>query len=224
MSKPIDHTGQTFGRLTVLGKAQKPEGSNNTFAHYLCKCSCGTVKVIAGDLLRRGNTKSCGCLLKERQNSKWRKTHGLSHTPEHAAWQQALTRCYNKNSKDYQGYGGRGIYMCDQWRNDFLSFYQDMGPRPSPQYSLDRIDNNGPYSAENCRWATPSEQRNNRGPVRHSKIAVLYKGETRTMASLARQFAIPEKTLRARLLRFGWDLESALTKPVQKKFNGNKNK
>lgn len=118
-------------------------------------------------------------------------------------------RCYNKNEKNYGGYGGRGIKVCDRWRDHFAMFIQDMGPRPSPQHSLDRIDVNGDYCPENCRWATQAEQQQNR----RVNILLKFNGKVQCLAVWARELGIGEWALASRIRR-GWSIERALTTPV----------
>jgi len=153
----IDLTGQTFGRWTVLEfKGQ---------AKWLCRCSCGTEKVVGGSSLRRGNSTSCGCFQREDVSRRTR-THGHKaggkYTPEYIAWANIIARCENPKHKAYPNYGGRGITICGRWRESFESFLADVGPRPSDDNSLDRIDNDGHYEPGNVRWATISEQAKNR--------------------------------------------------------------
>lgn len=155
----IDESGKTYGRLTVC-IAVSGEFSGR---QWLCKCSCGGSIVVRGPHLRNGNTVSCGCKSAE-ELANHRTTHGLSDLPEYHVWESALDRCRNPNNRQYGDYGGRGIRMFDQWRNDFAAFYAHVGPRPSEQHTLERINNDAGYEPGNLKWADRVEQNNNRRP------------------------------------------------------------
>lgn len=131
----------------------------------LCRCDCGSEKEIRIAHLKTGSVKSCGCYQRERMRTVGLK-HGLGKTPEWWAWRGAKSRCQDPASASWANYGGRGITICARWggRGGFPAFFADMGPRPSPGHSLDRIDNNGNYEPGNCRWATRSQQRQNQRP------------------------------------------------------------
>jgi hypothetical protein len=161
--KPKNIIGNKYGRLTVLEDTGK---RYNTTVIWKCQCDCGNDIEIRGDAIRSGNTKSCGCILKEKvaERNISRSTHGHSKrgniSREYNSWANMKTRCYNPKNKDYHIYGGRGIKICERWLNSFDNFFIDMGERPEGK-TLDRIDSDGNYEPSNCKWSTPYEQRMN---------------------------------------------------------------
>lgn len=156
--KLIDLTGQTFGRLTVTGRAKSRPGGE---ARWHCACGCGGSATANGSDLRRGHTTSCGCVMKQ-INRAAKTTHGGRGMPEYEIWCSMIKRCENPNHHAYARYGGRGIAVCPGWRADFAVFLRDVGHRPNPELSLDRLDNDGNYEPGNVRWATAKEQAANR--------------------------------------------------------------
>ena len=149
----VNLTGEVYGRWTVESYAVK-RGEKHC---WNCLCECGARKVVRGNNLRNGNSKSCGCLQKA-YVTEHRTIHGKSGKPEYNSYTHMKSRCYNKKDKNYADYGGRGITVCSRWRNSAEYFFEDMGDKPSAQHSLDRIDNDGNYEPDNCRWATSLEQ------------------------------------------------------------------
>ena len=155
--KPSNRVGEVFGKLSLINY----EGDGK----WLCECECGNQKIIRSSKLRSGNTRSCGCLrreiIRERNTTHLETKHYL-----HRLWSGIKTRCYNENNSRWQHYGGRGITMCEEWRDDYLAFrdyiLKNLGDKPSPDYSLDRIDNDGDYTPGNLRWADYETQNNNR--------------------------------------------------------------
>jgi hypothetical protein len=163
-----DLTGLTFGRLEVLS-LNRVVGRK---AYWNCRCSCKTDCVVGRSNLTQGLCRSCGCL-KEDSTRARRTTHGMYRSKTYYAWQGAKDRCFNPNNTGFINYGGRGITMCDEWRDSFEAFYRDMGPVPTG-LSLDRIDVNGPYSKENCRWTDRGSQNRNT----RRTILITHNGET----------------------------------------------
>lgn len=156
------HLGEKFGRLVVIGFSHKSKG-NQIIVN--CRCECGTVKAILISSLVGKKTKSCGCLRLDKMAALFT-THGEAKrglcSTEYNSWAAMIQRCLNKNRKKYPNYGGRGIKVCDRWRLSFIDFLADMGRKPSPKHSLDRINNDGNYEPGNCKWSTNKEQSNNR--------------------------------------------------------------
>lgn len=153
-----DISGQKFNRLLVLRQL----GKRGKILLWECLCDCGKKTIVAPHPLKTNKVKSCGCLRKE-QNPTLRLSHGMARkTPEYNAWCHIKSRCYNEKTPQFKDYGGRGITVCERWLNSFENFYADMGPRPSPEHSIDRKDNSKGYSPENCYWATSEEQNRNR--------------------------------------------------------------
>jgi hypothetical protein len=202
----IDLTKRTFGQLLVMKRAPN-DASGNTC--WECQCSCGNIVTIVTYSLKNGNTKSCGCLRNKITGNKFR-THGMTGTSEHNIWRNMLTRCTNPDTPAFKNYGGRGITICDEWKNDFMAFYNYIGPRPYPNYTVDRIDNDGNYEPGNVRWATRYEQANNSRNNRRITI----NGWTLNLCQWARFVGIRYRTLRARLKR-KWPPTKAIFQPVR---------
>jgi len=204
MGTLIDKTGQVFGGLTVLRR----EGSNNQgAAKWRCLCECGEETCISTGDLQSGNTTSCGCRARKALSDR-RKTHGESkNTPEYRSWLHMRERCSNSASKDYPDYGGRGIAVCPAWVNDYSAFLKDMGRRPTAKHSLDRFpDTNGDYEPRNCRWATPSQQVNNR----RATLYLTAWGQTQLLAVWAHQLGLKYATLYARVYVYALPTEKCL--------------
>lgn len=203
MERFIDLTGQKFGKLTVLEHA---ENAKNGQARWKCKCDCGKEVVVRGDVLRRGDAKSCGCYNREKVT-----THGESKTHLYEIWCAIKRRCYNKNFDHYNNYGGRGISMCESWMDSFEEFRDwALENGYTDDLSIDRIDVNGNYEPSNCRWVTIKEQANNRT----DNHLLTYNGKTQTISQWAEELGLKPHTLQARINYYGWTIEEALSTPV----------
>jgi len=152
----VNLTGNKYARLTVVDFA----GSQGRKSLWRCLCACGNEKIIRSDSLKSGSVKSCGCLSKEKTRER-STIHSGCGTAEYVAWQSMKARCYSKNAVEYPNYGGRGVTVCGRWKNSFIDFLGYMGKKPKPEYSLDRINNDGVYEPGNCRWATKTTQSRN---------------------------------------------------------------
>lgn len=190
MTKLIDLSGKTFGRIFVI---RLTEGCGRN-KYWDCRCECGTERSIFGGDLKRGTTQSCGCL--QRENfSKQLTTHGMSFHPAYRNWIHAKVRCYDPESDEYDNYGGRGIIICDRWQT-FENFWEDMGPTWKKGLTLDRFpDQNGNYCADNCRWATAKMQANNR---RNNRIIETPLGPM-NVTQASEKFGISRNTLMKRI-------------------------
>lgn len=177
-----------FGRLTVVKEAGKTHDGRLL---WLCCCSCGGSKVIRGASLRKSYkpTRSCGCLSYEAHVK-----HGMSETSEFRVWSRMKRRCLDPNYRAYRWYGALGVVVCEAWNNSFAAFLSDMGHRPSPQHTLDRIDPEGDYGPDNCRWATWKEQAANK----RRTIRVTYQGETKALTEWSEKLGIKYATLGVR--------------------------
>lgn len=174
---------------------------------WVCQCDCGGTKTTTRDALVSGEAQSCGCLHKEGLRARTT-THGKTKTPEYAVWQGMIARCYRPNCIGYRLYGARGIAVCDAWRHSFEAFYRDMGPRPSKRHQIERMDNDGPYSPENCTWVTHIKQVYNRRVT----IWITIGDETLLVPQWAERMGISAERIRLRLRR-GWSPAAAVLTP-----------
>jgi len=197
--------GDKFNLLTITEIYKEKSKSLRCFA----VCECGTVKEFSLKCVTSGQIKSCSCLRKRGRRPRKpriRKPVVQENAKERNSWIKMKERCYYPRHRAYKYYGERGIQVCEEWRNSFKQFLEDMGKAPTRQHSIDRINNDGNYCKENCRWATPREQNQNR---RDSRFVTIL-GETRTISHWARVFGKPDHVISKRLSR-GWPpLEAVL--------------
>lgn len=218
MSVLIDLTGQRFGKLSVMNRA------NNTMTgqtRWDCRCDCGNKKIINGSDLKSGKTRSCGCFQKETIKN-INTIHGHKQRGKgskiYVAWRSMLDRCNDSKNKRYKDYGERGITVCDRWNTKrggcFKNFLEDMGEPPTHKHQIDRIDNNkliNGYSPKNCRWVLPKENCRNK---RNNKLYT-YNGKTQCLIRWAEEYNIKIGTLWARLYVLNWPIEKALLTPIK---------
>ena len=200
--KKIDLAGQMFDRLTVMQESGKDTRGETL---WMCKCECGNIVNVLSSNLRTGHTKSCGCLKNLASNYK----HGKYGTSIYKVWANMIQRCNNPDSSYYHRYGARGIKVCDSWLK-FENFYKDMGDNPRG-FCLERVDNNGDYCPENCKWVSPKEQARNR----ETSVEVTYNGKTQCIAAWEEELGFNHGTLWTRLYSYNWTIEKAMTAPVK---------
>ena len=194
MGKIIDLTGQKFNRLEVLEFVEVKK----KFSYWLCRCDCGNEVIVRGNDLKSGKTQSCGCFCREFSKKRFTK-HGMRYTKIYSTWLNMKNRCENPNDKRHPQYGGRGIKVCERWHN-FENFYDDVSKLPhfgEKGYSLDRIDVDGDYCPENCRWANAKEQARNT----HKNIFVEYNGIKMALSEASEKSGIFYQTLHQRYKR-----------------------
>lgn len=198
----IDMTGKVIGFQTVLSRHGI---DNHGQCLWLVRCECGNVRAVTGGRLRRGEAMSCGCRKPEKcaaANTKHGDAARGELSAEYRAWSNMIDRCEREGNKQWKDYGGRGILVCVRWRESFAAFLEDMGRKPSPRHSIDRIDNDGNYEPGNCRWATETEQRRNKRNVKYAHLI-----------EAAEKNGIRYHTLYARM-RNRWAEERAVNEPL----------
>ena len=207
MSHKVDMVGKKFGKLTVLFESEpyvKPCGQS--MIKYHCKCDCGNETDVVGSKLRTGHTTSCGCHRKELLYK-----HGYGKLRLHRIWQAMISRCYYKGDVGYKNYGGRGISVCEEWLNDFLSFEKWATSNGYKEHlTIDRIETDGNYEPSNCRWATYREQANNK---RNNHILTV-NGVSMTISQWSDITGLPMSALYNRVSK-GWDSERVVTTPLR---------
>jgi hypothetical protein len=210
--RATDLTGKPFGRWKVLGYAGNKISNGRSRLMWTCLCRCGTFKEILGDNLTGNKTLSCGCWRSEKASVTSAK-HGFSRVgkriPEYKVWCGIIQRCTNQNYPKWKDYGGRGITICERWR-DFPNFYKDIGPRPTPKHTVERINNEKGYEPGNVEWATKLVQGNNK---RNNRL-ITFQGKTLTVSQWSRELNLPYFTLMYRI-KNGWTAEETLTTPVR---------
>lgn len=211
-----EFTPTVYGRLTSIGPAFSltTPGKKRRRWFQVFQCSCGTILSLCLEGVTSGDTTSCGCYRTEALSAR-SILHGMRKSPEYTSWALARARCYRPSCPVYPYYGGRGVRICARWQEPkgqgFLNFLEDMGRKPSPKHSLDRIDVNGDYCPENCRWATQTEQSRNR----RTNILLTYNNKTMCSTEWAAEVGLAAECIRYRKEQ-GWSDEKTLTTPVRK--------
>lgn len=204
-----DLTGRRVGKLTVIKRHYDP---NRKCTLWECKCDCGNTTIVIANRLKNELTRSCGCLRRE-SNLANKTSHGLSGTHLYAVWNGMKGRCYNPNNHNYSRYGQRGITVCDDWKDSFETFamwaksngYKD-------GLSIDRIDNDGNYCPDNCRWTNTHDQNNNRSV----SLMFTYNGKTQNLSSWCEELNVPYFRTWQRIVQYGYTFEEAILLPVNK--------
>lgn len=207
-----DLTGIRFGNLTVLSWSHRVFiSSRYGYRHYwLCQCDCGNKSTVMASGLRAG-TRSCGCKSSRLSVGELFKTHGMTRHPTYSSWRGMKDRCYCKSHSEYKRYGAVGVKVCERWRDDFLAFYNDMGPRPEG-YSLDRIDPRGDYEPDNCRWADSSTQATNKKNWNPSFVNVF--GVSLTLLAACKLFNLSTSVILRRSRLSSMSVQEAFDKSI----------
>lgn len=208
MTRLIDKTGKRFGRLLVIDRAANVSGRRGV--RWNVACDCGRTTTVYSSHLRDSKYPCCGCFVGARIAAS-RKKHGGHGSDIYNIWHGMRGRCENPSDAAFNLYGGRGIVVCDRWK-DFANFREDIGPRPSKRHSIDRIDNDGPYAPDNCRWATMKEQCANRS----TSIRLTVGGKTKTLVAWSQETGVGQGTIHDRLRR-GWSHERAISSSIQRR-------
>lgn len=207
-----DLSMQRFGKLQVMEYMYSKDGHT----YWLCKCDCGNEVIRRSDHLITGRSKSCGCLRKEMLRQR-KTTHGKTHTRLYNIWSGMKRRCINSNDKRYEDYGGRGITVCDEWKDDFQAFHDwAMENGYEEHLTIDRINNDGNYEPSNCRWATYQQQNKNYSRNR----LITFEGRTQTVEQWAKEKDIAYSALYQRLFIYKWEIEEAFSKPIRGEKSG----
>lgn len=204
-SRIISIVGNKYGKLTVVSYA----GTRGTRNYWECLCDCGGRCVVEKGHLRSGHTTSCGCASSRATIGTRSLKHGSCNTSEYIAWSNMKQRCSDPNYKEFHLYGGRGIKVCDRWIGSFTNFFEDMGKTPIGS-EIDRINNDGHYSPENCRWTTAKVNCRNRRTTRF----ITHNGETLSVEDWAEKVGVSGSVIRQRLDRQKWSVEKTLYTPV----------
>jgi hypothetical protein len=200
----IDLTGQKFGRLTVIERdKEKAKGGTK----WICKCDCGKIVSVYGGNLQRGTSTSCGCYRRENPNSR---KHGMSNARLYNIWSKMKNRCENPSSKFFKRYGGRGISVCEEWKDPKRFFEWSLSHGYEEGLTIDRIDNYGNYCPENCRWVDTKTQENNRGNNRY----FTFNGKTQSLSMWCEELHQNYKTAYKRIFILGWDFQRAMETPI----------
>lgn len=207
--------GENFGKLTTVEIVYRQSSSGRKRPHWTCLCSCGNTTCVDSGNLRSGNTTQC-CDCANQSRADKRRTHGMSYgrvgyDKLYGTWGHIRSRCYSKRNKRYSDYGGRGIKVCARWQ-DFANFAADMGEPPGQNYSIERIDNDGDYTPDNCKWIPMVDQSANR----RNCIMIDYDGKLQNLAAHCRDLGLPYDTIKRRI-HTGWNPVEALSKPIRRR-------
>ena len=209
--KHKDLTGMRFGRWLVLGEGEYKYVGNQKRLHWKCQCDCGTIREVVSGRLRRGASKSCGCLTLEILKSGiFSKKHGMWNTRIWNIWKGITYRCKYPSMDCYKNYGGRGIRVCKRWEK-FENFYEDMKADYRDNLTIDRKDNDGNYEPGNCRWIPRNQQQRNQ----RNNHNITFNGKTQCITAWAEEIGMKASTLISRITELGWSIEKALTTPLK---------